>query len=67
MRVHLNRTGTLCIKSIIYNCHNSETILTEWTKDYARKLQETREKGGLLSHPPSSNLLEAEHKLAEVI
>jgi hypothetical protein len=44
----------------------SEVLITEWTKGYARKLQETRENGGLLSNPASDDLLEAEHKLAEV-
>jgi hypothetical protein len=45
---------------------DSEVLITEWTKGYARKLQETRENGGLLSNPASDDLLEAEHKLAEV-
>jgi hypothetical protein len=46
---------------------DSEVLITEWTKGYARKLQETRENGGLLSNPASDDLLEAEHKLAEAL
>lgn len=45
---------------------HSDVIITEWTKQYARQLQQTRERGGLLTSPPSSQLLTAELKLAEV-
>ena len=35
-------------------------------KDYAKQIQQTRENGGLMSHPVSNELLNAELKLAEV-
>ena len=45
--------------------HNSDVIITEWTKQYARQLQQTRKREGLLTSSPSQPL-SAELKVAEV-
>ena len=48
---------------LLYSDHG---VITEWMKDYAKQIQQTRENGGLMSHPVSNELLNAELKLAEV-
>lgn len=45
----------------------SDGKVTEWTREYAKRLKETRENGGIGTIPPaSSDLIDAELKLAEV-